>query len=154
MKSKKPLTLLLFLALLLSLAFVGCGRISQQEDTAPEVSMALSVEPEPLAVGPSHLIITLTDANGNPVDGAKLQIKGDMSHAGMVPVLAEVEGSSAGRYEAPFEWTMGGDWIVSVTAQLPDGRTTVRRFDFTVGGDMGQMDMDDEMEMEGMETQQ
>jgi hypothetical protein len=27
---------------------------------------------------------------------------------------------------------MSGDWFVTVTASLPDGRTLVRRFDLTV----------------------
>jgi hypothetical protein len=132
----------LVLATLLSLALAGCQRASQQPDRAADVNVALSVQPDPPGVGPSRLIITLKDAQGAPIEGARLQIKGDMTHAGMQPVLAEVEEGTDGQYETPFEWTMGGDWIVTVRAALPDGRSTTRQFNLTVNGDMTHMPMD------------
>jgi hypothetical protein len=132
----------LVLAALLSLAFIGCQRISQQPDSAADVNVALSVQPDPPGVGSSRLTITLTDAQGAPIEGARLQIKGDMTHAGMQPVLAEVEEGTGGRYEVPFEWTMGGDWILTVSAALPDGRSTTREFNLTINGDMTGMPMD------------
>ena len=55
-----------------------------------------------------------------------------MSHAGMQPVLAEASGGADGVYQAQWVWTMSGDWFVTVTAVLPDGRTLVRRFDLAV----------------------
>jgi hypothetical protein len=144
-KSKNALALIL----LLGLSLVGCGRISQQGDAAPDVNIDLAVDPEPLSVGPTRLTITLADADSKPIEGARLQIKGDMTHPGMQPVLAEGESSEEGTYETPFEWTMGGDWIVTVTANLPDGRITARQFNFTVEGDMRNMDM---MQTEATQT--
>jgi hypothetical protein len=132
----------LVFAALLSLALVGCQRIGQQPDSAADVNVVLSVQPDPPGVGPSRLTISLTDAQGAPIEGARLQIKGDMTHAGMQPVLAEVEEGTDGQYETPFEWTMGGDWIVTVRAALPDGRSTTRQFNLTVNGDMTHMPMD------------
>jgi hypothetical protein len=35
---------------------------------------------------------------------------------------------------------MGGDWIVTVTAALPDGRTTARQFTYTVEEDLCTID--------------
>ncbi len=127
---------LILLALLLSLTLVGCGRISRQGDQAADVNMTLAVHPDPPGVGPAHITLSLTGADGSPIDGAKIQIKGDMTHAGMQPVLAQAKGRESGKYETSFEWTMGGDWIVSVTADLPDGRTTARQFTYTVEGDI------------------
>ncbi len=57
-----------------------------------------------------------------------------MTHAGMQPVLADAGSGADGVYPADFEWTMSGDWVVTVTAALPDGRTALRRFDLTVTG--------------------
>jgi hypothetical protein len=131
---------LITLALLLSLALVGCGRISQMGDQAADVNVLLTINPDPPGIGPTHLTVSITGADGTPIDGARLQIKGDMTHAGMQPVLAEIEGGAGGTYETPFEWTMGGDWIVTVTATLPDGRTTARQFAYTVDGDIGGID--------------
>jgi hypothetical protein len=49
-----------------------------------------------------------------------------MSHAGMTPVIVERANGEAGTYAVPFEWTMAGDWIVTISATLPDGRSLVR----------------------------
>ena len=74
----------------------------------------------------------MQDASGAPVEGATVSLKGDMSHAGMQPVLAEASGGAGGIYQSPWVWTMSGDWIVTITAVLPDGRTLVRRVDLAV----------------------
>jgi hypothetical protein len=64
--------------------------------------------------------VRVTDASGQPVNDANLNIKGDMTHAGMVPVLASTQNGVDGIYTTPFEWTMSGDWIVTIRATLLD----------------------------------
>jgi hypothetical protein len=115
-------------------SLTGCQRASRQEavDQAPEITVALLSDPDPALVGPATLAVQLSDANGASVQGATVSFKGDMSHAGMQPVLADAAETAGGVYEAQWVWTMSGDWIVTVTAALPDGRTLMRRFDLTV----------------------
>lgn len=127
---------LLVVLLVFVAALAGCQRASQQAaaDQAPEIAAALAIEPDPAVIGPANLAVTLTDASGAPVEGASVSLKGDMSHAGMAPVLADASGGANGVYEAQWMWTMAGDWFVTVTATLPDGRTLVRRFDLAVAG--------------------
>ncbi len=137
----KKQTFFALLLLLLTIPVAACARQSQQP-SAGDVEMTLSVRPDPPAVGDATLEITLTDADGNPIEDARLDVKGDMSHAGMEPVLAEVEGGAGGVYQVPFKWTMGGDWFVTVDAVLADGTTISRRFDLSVAGGMGDMDTD------------
>lgn len=116
-----------------SLLLSACQRASQQADQAPEVQVSLAVQPDPPQVGPARLVVTLADGAGKPIEDARLRIKGDMSHAGMVPVRADVDtGGPGGVYETAFEWTMGGDWIVTVTAVLADGRVTSREFRYSL----------------------
>jgi hypothetical protein len=105
------------------------GRNSQQNDNS-DIRIIIAVQST--KVGETIVAVTLTDAAGSPITDATVSIKGDMSHAGMVPVLAEVTGGEAGVYEMPFEWTMGGDWIVTVEAALPDGRSASQQFNFTI----------------------
>jgi hypothetical protein len=111
----------------------GC-RQSAQPTATPDPGVQIEVENlnDPQRTGDVTLIVTVRDAAGGPVDGAKVDVRGDMSHAGMTPSLGSAEGGHDGRYEVPFTWTMGGDWFVEVTVTLPDGRTTTRRFDLTV----------------------
>gem|GEM_PF-1669754 len=100
------------------------------------VNMTLEIEPNPPGVGPSHLTITLTDPAGQPIEGAAVQIEGAMGHAGMSPRWAKARPAANGSYEAPFVWSMGGDWTVTVTTSLPNGQQLARQFPLTVAGEM------------------
>ncbi|MCC6614122.1 MAG: FixH family protein [Anaerolineae bacterium] len=117
--------------LLLSLILAACGQ-QAAPPTPIDVDMSVRAEPESLAVGEAALLVTLKDADGSPIDGARLQVHGDMDHEGMTPVDREVSESTNGEYRVPFEWTMGGGWIVTVTAQLPGGGEITQTFDFFV----------------------
>jgi hypothetical protein len=56
-----------------------------------------------------------------------------MDHEGMISIDGESNTSLNGEYQVPFTWTMGGGWIIDVTAQLPDNRGLAQsRFEFFV----------------------
>jgi nitrogen fixation protein FixH len=103
----------------LSLMLAACGQSSADNPAPTDAQMSMRAE-EPLTVGETTLIVTLTDSSGAPLDGATLSVHGDMDHEGMVAVNREVSDSVNGEYHVPFEWTMGGGWIVTVTARLPE----------------------------------
>lgn len=124
--------LTVFTALSMLLIFTACGQPSTATTSPVNVDIAVRVEPEPLSVGETTLIVTLTDGSASPVGGARLQVHGDMDHQGMTALNREVSESSGGEYRVPFEWTMGGGWIVTVTAHMPDGGEISRTFDFFV----------------------
>jgi hypothetical protein len=124
--------LVLLAGVLAGLAIGGCSRTTPEQSTAPDVQITLSTDPTPPAVGKSTLLITLKDSAGKPIDGAKLSVRGDMDHAGMQPALAEGNQSVNGEYRIPIEWSMGGGWIVTVSATLPDNRTATQKFDLFV----------------------
>jgi hypothetical protein len=105
-------------------------------DETTDVKVELTVEPMPPSMGVASLELYLEDVEGNPIEGATLEVKGDMTHAGMEPVLGQFEEFAGGYYHADFEWTMGGDWIVTVTGSLPDGRELIRTFEFNVKSGM------------------
>lgn len=91
----------------------------------PELVIDLAISPTPPGVGPARLIITLEDTSGTPLDGARIVVEGNMSHAGMVPVLDTASADMGGRYYVPaFDFTMAGDWVLTVEAMLPDGRAS------------------------------
>ena len=125
---------LLVLLITLCLIAAGCRRSGTTADEQ-NIEMTMEVEPESPSVGDAELVITITDSEGSPVSGATLDIRGDMSHAGMAPVLAEGISGENGVYRVPFEWTMAGDWIVTVTATLPDGQLVEESFELAVSSD-------------------
>lgn len=120
------------LLLLLLLVAAGCGRIqsgrfaqeSGEQDAPFEMELTLNGD---AAVGqPGMLTVSLTTVDGEALEGATVQVEGNMTHAGMEPLLTVAEPSAAGEYQALLDWTMGGEWFVRVRASLPDG-TSVER---------------------------
>lgn len=106
---------------LVALALVG-GACGPAPDLAHDVGVELAFDPAP-RVGDTTCTVRLTDPAGAPLRGARIEVEGNMNHAGMVPVFADPAETEPGRYEAPFEFTMGGDWFVIVRAELQDGRS-------------------------------
>lgn len=111
----------------LGLTLAGCRRPA--EPAAPEVTLKLAVTPDPPLVGPATVVVTVTDPGGRPVTGAAVDLEGNMSHPGMSPVAGRATETGPGRYEAPLEFTMAGDWVVTVGVTLADGRTLQKQLD-------------------------
>ncbi len=128
--------------LLLLVALTGCRQ--QAQTTAKDVTIDLRVDPEAPAVGDATLVVTVTGADNQPINDATVTARGDMSHAGMVPVIETADKGTDGEYMIPFQWTMAGDWTVEVTVELTNGEKASKTFDYTVSGDamnMGDMTM-------------
>ena len=119
------------LPLLILLLLVGCRQQAQPTAEA-SLQIDLRTEPETPAVGASILIISVRDASGQPINNAKVTARGDMNHAGMVPIIETVESGTDGEYSIGFEWEMAGDWLVEVTVELVSGVTQTQTFDLLV----------------------
>lgn len=125
---------LLFCALpLLVLVLVGCRESAQPTATpAANIEIDLTVDPAPPTVGETLLVVTVMREDGSPINDAIVAVVGDMNHAGMQPVNGATDTAEAGVYRVPFEWTMGGDWIVTVTVTLRNGTIITETFDLSV----------------------
>ncbi len=117
------------LMLILLIVLVGCGAADTPATATADLQISLRFDPDPPTVGASTVIITLVNASGSPVDDATLAVHGDMEHEGMASVDREVTESTNGEYRVPFEWSMGGAWVIMVTATLPNGGETVETFE-------------------------
>lgn len=135
-------TLFVF-ALIIMIAGAGCRQAAggipvntpapgAAGQAAADVQIALGYDPVTPTVGEATLIVTLTTSAGVPVTDALVSARGDMNHAGMMPETGDGQHTAAGIYRIPFNWTMAGDWIVTVVVVLPDGSSATRRFDVTV----------------------
>lgn len=85
--------------------------------------------------GDGRLAFRVSDENGQPIDTAALDIRADMTHAGMLPIEVSAAGGDGGVYRVPVRWTMAGDWTITVEATLNDGRRVTRSFDLAVTGE-------------------
>jgi hypothetical protein len=98
---------------------------------AAGVEVQLPADP---AVGPAVVTVRVA-RDGAPVAGAEVEVTGDMTHAGMIPVIAPALEAEPGVYRTDaFAFDMAGDWIVTAEVELADGgeargeaSTTVRR---------------------------
>lgn len=112
------------LPFLMLMVFVvaACRGSDDTVTVVDDVEITFSVDPEPAAVGETTVVVTLTESDGTPIDGATIHVHADMDHAGMIPVETESSTSDTGTYQVPLTWTMGGGWIVEVNATLPGDR--------------------------------
>ena len=115
--------------LLLALLLLAACR--QRLPSADDIELAMSASE--LRVGETTLLVTVTDKAGQPLaNPGRLSVRADMTHAGMLPVLAEAEAAVDGVFSLPLEWTMGGDWIVEARLSLADGSVASQTFSFQV----------------------
>lgn len=123
----------LILLVLITVLFAACGS-NDSTNNMDGIDISVEADEETLAVGETMLIVTLQDASGTGIDGATVHVHGDMDHEGMDTIDAETNESTDGKYHVPFTWSMGGGWIVTVTAQLPDnGGEISETFEYFVG---------------------
>jgi YtkA-like len=116
----------LVLTICLSACLSGCLKKAAQ---GPNVVLRHDVAPQPPRVGPATITLSLADAAGKPVAGARVSLEGNMTHPGMRPVFGEAGEVGEGSYRASIDFTMGGDWIILVRVDLPDGQKLEREFE-------------------------
>ena len=119
---KKSLLFFLFLTLA-----VACQKTAKP----PDIALQYEIAPQPARVGATTIDLKLTDKNGAPVGGARVDLEGNMSHAGMGPVSVEAKEIQTGKYRGTLQLTMAGDWIVLVHVTLPDGQTLQRQIELS-----------------------
>jgi hypothetical protein len=107
----------------------GLTTASCVERAKSAISLSWTLMPTAPAVGPATLTVTLRDAGGRAVTGARVRVEGHMSHPGMTPVLADASERTPGSYVAAFTLSMPGDWALLVSAALPGGERVEERID-------------------------
>ncbi len=116
---------ILRLLLLFTISLSGCGR-RDARDEAPELVVEMQVIPAPPTTGASLLMIQISNGQDAGAGDFSIDVRGDMSHAGMTPVIVNQVKGEEGTFAVPFEWTMAGDWVITISAIMPDGRLLLR----------------------------
>ena len=128
------------LALCAALAFAACGR-SERPD-APSASFTgggLHVEVSsasgPLRTGANELRVRVRDAQGAPVDDARVSLDYTMEMAGMAPMAGRARAESLGRgeYRAEANLEMAGTWQLEVAAERAPGSAARARGSLRTG---------------------
>ena len=128
-----PMTRHLRIIILLILLATACR---QQQFSSSDITLDLTVSD--MLVGETTLLVTVRDSDGNAIQNpGALSLRGDMDHAGMVPVFAESETSVDGVFTLPFEWTMAGGWIVEAGLKLDSGAVVTQSFNLEILSEAG-----------------
>ena len=90
---------------------------------ASPLKIMMSSQPFPMIIGPTELTIAVT-RDGKPVD-AELAVTANMMMEGMLPVDMQAIIHKGDVYQVPVMWPMAGQWMVEVSAKLPDSVETV-----------------------------
>jgi hypothetical protein len=116
-----------------SILLAGCGSAATPVDTttAQPVNIKMETNPDPDVMGDTEVIFTLTDANGEPIEGATVDVSAE--HTGMSGMdmsgLATEQGS--GKYAINTNFSMSGDWKVTVYVRK-DGLDYKEEIEFPV----------------------
>lgn len=82
--------------------------------------MRVELEGEPV-VGLVPVSVRVEEG-GTGVTGVSIDVIGEMTHAGMEPVIAQADQVEPGLYLADeFAFDMAGDWIVTAEVSMADG---------------------------------
>lgn len=120
---------LLFLFVISFAAACGTGSSGApqviQSAKAGDLTVTLSSNAGPLKHGENDLLVTFTDATGNPVDVGAASLN---FHMGAMGSMAEMNDRATltttdkpGQYRAQVKLQMGGSWEAQVAYQGPQG---------------------------------
>ena len=123
------------LTLIFGFAVVACrppaegANGARAQGNLVQVTWEIADEPR---VGPTALVVRVMK-DGAPVTGASVEVTGDMTHAGMVPVIANAPMTEPGMYVTQdFAFDMAGDWVLTAEIHLEDGLTVTNSTETTV----------------------
>ena len=100
----------------LSVLLAACGSVATPADTTSsrQVNIKVETNPTPAVKGDIELLFTITDANGNPIEGAKVDVSADhtdMTGMGMSGLATEQGG---GKYSIKANFSDSGTWKLSI----------------------------------------
>lgn len=109
------------LALLLGVALVviGCSNGSGAAPTAAPAILTLTTNPNPPTSGDVEIIATVTDANGRPLDDAKVFVSGSHTDMKGMSMNGNATARGSGQYALKANFGMGGSWKITVQVKKP-----------------------------------
>ncbi len=108
-----------FLLLLLSFIFLAaCSNPTPTESPLPAargISVTLKTQPDIPVVGDIELLLDIADENGQPLDGAVVEVSADHTDMSGMVMSGTATGQGNGRYAITADFSMSGNWLVTVS---------------------------------------
>ena len=97
----------------ISVLLAACGSAATPAASA-SVNIKVETDPNPAATGDAEIILNITDGNGDPIEGATVDVSAEHTgHGGMAMngVATEQDG---GKYAINANFNMSGTWKLTV----------------------------------------
>lgn len=117
----------------LSVLLVACGGSATPApvDSSTVINVTVETNPNPAATGDAELILTITDANGNPIEGATVDVSAEHTGMNMGEMNGVATEQGGGKYAIVTNFNMGGTWKVTVYVRK-DGLDTKQEIEIPV----------------------
>lgn len=111
------------LLVLLSVVLAACAGAATQaaEGSGKAVNIQFESDPSPAMMGDAELIFTITDANGNPLEGATVDVSADHTDMTGMGMSGAATDQGGGRYSINANFSMTGNWKVTVYVRNDQG---------------------------------
>lgn len=111
---RKIIFISMLVAISVVLAACGSAATSAESTITKQVNIKLETNPSPAMMGDMELTLTITDASGNPIEGATVDVSvdhTDMTGMGMSGLATEQGG---GKYSIKANFQHTGNWKLTV----------------------------------------
>lgn len=109
---------MIFVSMLVTLAVLlaACGGSAPaaESTSSKDVNIVVASNPSPAMMGDVELMLTITDKDGNPIEGAAVDVAADhtdMSGMGMSGLATDQGG---GKYSIKASFAESGNWMLTV----------------------------------------
>lgn len=101
---------------ILTLILAACGATSTPEITPTTGGLTISTQtdPSPARVGDVEIILTVKDAQGNPVTGANVMVFADHTDMSGMTMSGPATEQGNGSYAIMANFSMSGNWMLTV----------------------------------------
>lgn len=123
-----------WICLFVLFSMTACGSAT---DSTGNANVQITLLPPAQGAAADSLQIQLRTATQEPITDATVSLEGNMNHAGMAPIIADAvtdaaDGNSDGIYQVPFQFSMLGDWIITIAVTLADGSQVTEDIPVTI----------------------
>ena len=95
-------------------------------------NITVNTDAKTLAVGKNKLEVTILDADGKPVTGAKVMGSVEMTSMDMGVTKPKAQEGKNGHYTVPVEFSMKGPWRVTLTVTPPKQKPFTKALEFNI----------------------
>jgi len=106
-------SMLVLLSILLAACGGGAGTPADTTLSKP-VNISVSTNPSPAMMGDIELAFTITDADGNPIEGATVDVSADHTDMTGMTMSGAATDQGGGKYAINANFSMSGNWKLTV----------------------------------------